>query len=377
MLDSHVASTPSGDTADWYRVRATEMIALLVLARSIFYSEPEYSEETISRCRTALTQALAIHAEQRFRSFGLIDGFREARSLVPEIVNLSSSGEDVGVLYASKRAHPMATVVEKIQQLEELLTTTASGSLQHRTYLEDLACWYDTKFSRTGDISDLKTAIRHRRMLITLPHSSHPLMFIPLGFLCDDLLIAFDLTRSMEYLEESIVLHRDLLTVQEARALRFTLARRLVLSLCVRFRLLRRRQDVEEIMHLCPMAVHDTNANVTDRFRFSCLWASLARHFRHVSVSSAYESAMSLMRPSLVFALNLSRWQKLAGACRWTTCRITSKQEALSRPLGPWSEGELYSGPNYVVSERQWINPSAPTYYWRRNLPPLTTSSRG
>jgi hypothetical protein len=328
-----VASTPPGDSADWYRVRAAEMIALFVLARSIFYSDPEYSEETISRCRTALsyssldgqirvvlTQALAIHAEQRFRSFGLIDGFREARSLVPEIVNLSSSGEGLNVLYASKRAYPMTTVVEKIQQLEELLITTTSGSLQHRTYLEDLACWYDTKFSRTGDISDLKMAIRHRRLLITLPHSGHPLMFIPLGFLCDDLLIAFDLTRSMEYLEESIVLHRDLLTMQEARALRFTLARRLVLSLCVRFRLLRRRQDVEEVMILFPMAVHDSDANVTDRFKFSCLWASLARHFRHASVSDAYESAMSLMQPSLVFApviqVQQAQLVEMAETCR-------------------------------------------------------------
>ena len=318
ILDNHIASTPPKDSADWYYTRASELIALLSLARSIFYSDPEYSEEAIVRCRAVLdlsslddqlrivfAQALAVHAEQRFRSFGLTDGLREAISLLPEIANLASSGGGTGVLYASRRAYSTATVLEKIQQLEDLLTTTTSETSQHRTYLEDLACWYDTKFSRTGDVSDIKAAIRYRRMLLTPPHSNHPLLFIPLGFLCDDLLIAFDLTRSMDYLEESIVLHRDLLTKQDARPLRFAAVRRLVLSLCVRFRSLRHNQDLEEIMRLCPLAVHDIRASVGDRFKFACLWASLARHFRNTSISDAYESAISLLQPSLALAPNL------------------------------------------------------------------------
>ena len=314
MLDNHIASTSS----DWYRVRASELIALLSLARSIFYSDLEYSEEAIVRCRAVLnlssldeqlrvvfTQALAIHAEQRFRTFGLTDGLREAVSLLPEIANLSSSAEVAGVLYASRCAYPTATVLEKIQQLEDLLITTTSDIPQHTTCLEDLACWYDTKFSRTGDASDIKAAIRYRRILLTPPHSNHPLIFIPIGFLCDDLLLAFDLTHSMDYLEESIILHRVLLTKQDARPLRFTVIRRLVLSLCVRFRSLRHSQDLEEIMRLCSMAVHDTHASVVDRFKFACLWASLARHFRHLSVSNAYESAVSLLQPSLTLAPNV------------------------------------------------------------------------
>ncbi len=315
MLDNHISSTPPGDSADWYRVRAMEMIALLALARSILYPDPEYAEEAIIRCRAVLsfssldgqlrvilTQSLAILAERRFRSFGLFDGLREARSLIPQIINHASSGEGIGALYASRRAYPLATVVEKIQQLEEVLPTTTAGSFRQRVYLEDLACWYDTKFSRTGDLSDIEMAIRHRRVLLTPPHSNHPLMTIPLSFLCDDLLIAFDLTRSIDYLEESITLHHDLLTMQDAPALRFALIRRLVLSLCVHLRLLGRGQDLDEIMLLCPMAVHDTHANIADRFKFSCLWASLARHFRHPSLSFAYESTISFAQPFLAFS---------------------------------------------------------------------------
>lgn len=315
VLDNLIASTTPGDGADTCHSQASEMIAFLTLARSIFYSDPEYSEQAILRCRAALsfstlddqlrvvlTQALAIHAEQRFKYFGLADGLHEAGSLVPQIVNLLSSGEDVGGLYASRRAYTIATVVEKIRLLEELLPGTTTGSLHHRTYVEDLSGWYDTKFSRTGDLSDLEMAISYRRMLLTSPQTSDPLSFIPLGFLCDDLLIAFEHTRVMSYLDESIIHQRTLLTIQDAQALYFALVRRLVLSLCVRFHLLSGRQDLDEIMQLCPIAVNDECANVAERFKFSCLWASLARHYRHPCVSTAYESAMSLMQPSLAFA---------------------------------------------------------------------------
>ncbi|KAH9956371.1 CHAT domain-containing protein [Russula dissimulans] len=291
------------------------MVALLTLARSIFYSDPGYSEEAISRCRTALglsspdkqlrvvlTQALSVHAEQRFKTFGLGDGLLEARSLNPEIANLLSSDDDAGGLYTSKRAYSNATVVEKINHLEELLRTTTTGSFSQEMYLEELAGWYDRKFSRTGDLVDIGKAITCRRMLLATAHSSHPFSYIPLCFLCDDLLIAFEFTRSVDYLEESIILHRGLLTMQDAQALHFNIMRRLVACLCVRFRLLRRRQDVDEIMYLCPMALNDKYASVVDRFKFLCLWTRLARHFSHPSVSAAYESAMLLMKPSLEFA---------------------------------------------------------------------------
>ncbi|KAI0272812.1 hypothetical protein BGY98DRAFT_1099778 [Russula aff. rugulosa BPL654] len=159
VLDKFVASIPPEDNADQYRVQAAEMIALLALARSIIYSDPGNSEEAILRCRIALsfsslddqlrvvlTQALAIHAEQRFKYFGLINGLQEAITLVPEIVNLLSSGEGVGGLYTSKRAYSIDTVVEKIEHLEGLLLGTTSGSLCHRTYIEDLACGMTPSF---------------------------------------------------------------------------------------------------------------------------------------------------------------------------------------------------------------------------------------
>ncbi|KAF8495458.1 CHAT domain-containing protein [Russula emetica] len=332
ILDKLIASIPPEDNADQYRARAAEMIALLALARSIIYSDPGHSEEAILRCRAALsfsslddqlrvvlTQALAIHAEQRFKYFGIVDGLQEAITLVPEIVNLLSSGEGVGGLYTSKRAYSIGTVVERIEHLEGLLLGSTSGSPCHRTYLEDLACWYDTKFSRTGDVSDIKMAIRYRRMLLIPPYSDHPFLFIPLCFLCDDFLIAFERTGSVDYLDESIILHHNVLTMQGAKALHFAVLRRLVPSLCIRYRLFRRRQDLDEMMRLFSMAIDDRYVSVAERFKFSCVWAFLARHFGHSSASSAYESAMSLSQSSLAFAptvqVQQARLVGMGGTC--------------------------------------------------------------
>lgn len=332
VLDKLIASIPPEDNEDQYHAQAAEMIALLALARSIMYSDPGYSEEAVLRCRTALsfssldgqprivlTQALAIHAEQRFKYFGRIDDLQEAITLVPEIVNLLSSGEGVGELYTSKRAYPIGTVVEKIEHLEGLLLETTTGSPCQRTYLEDLACWYDTKFSRTSDLPDIKMAIRYRRMLLAPPFSDHPFSFISLSFLCDDLLIAFGCTGFVDYLDESIILHHNLLTMQDAKALHFAVLRRLVPALCVRYHLLRRRQDLDEMMRLFPIAADDRYVSVADRFKFSCLWAFLARHFGHSSVSSAYESAISLSRSSLAFGPTIqvqqARLVGMSGTC--------------------------------------------------------------
>ncbi|KAI9507095.1 CHAT domain-containing protein [Russula earlei] len=314
ILDDLIASTPR-DGTESLRTQASEMTALLALARSIFYSDPQYSEEAIFRCRTALslsspdnqhravlTQALSILAEKRFKTFGLTESLLEARFLSADLVNLLSSRGHTGGMYASRRAYPLTTVLEKIDHLEGLLHRTTTGSLLQRTYLEELACWYDSKFSRTGDLAEIEKAIIYRRMLLDPSHSTHPLLFIPLSFLCDDLLIAFDSTHSMAYLEEAIILYRRFLAMQDARALHFCVMRRLVTCLCLRWRLLRHRQDVEEIMRLCPMAVDDKYVSVADRYKFLCLWALLARQFRHSSVSTAYESAMSLMKPSLELA---------------------------------------------------------------------------
>ena len=126
-------------------------------------------------------------------------------------------------------------------------------------------------------------------------------------FLGDTLLMAFERNGRTEYLDESIDLHSDVLKMQDIRAtlIRFPILLRLLSSLSTRLRLLSHTQDLAEIIHILPLAVGDSHASVHDRFELSCFWASVSRTAMHASVSTAYESAMSLMQSSLVIAPTL------------------------------------------------------------------------
>jgi len=115
--------------------------------------------------------------------------------------------------------------------------------------------------------------------------------------------MAFERNGRTEYLDESIDLHSDVLKMQDIRAtlIRFPILLRLSsLSTCLR--LLSHTQDLAEIIHILPLAVGDSHASVHDPFELSCFWASVLRTAMHASVSTAYESAMSLMQSSLVIA---------------------------------------------------------------------------
>ena len=77
------------------------------------------------------------------------------------------------------------------------------------------------------------------------------------------------------------------------------------LALALRFMRFREMVDIEEFMQLHPIAAADTHTKIPDRFRISCDWARLARTFGHPSTSTAYESAISLMKHSLTFSPTL------------------------------------------------------------------------
>ncbi|KAI0283874.1 CHAT domain-containing protein [Russula brevipes] len=117
-----------------------------------------------------------------------------------------------------------------------------------------------------------------------------------------DLLVrAFKHTRKLDYLNESIAVHRGAL-----KSPHFPFPDvRLILSLSSRFSLSKDREDFDELMQLFRIAATDTYASAPNRFNISCEWATAARAYKHPSTSTAYENAMSLMQDSLSFAPTL------------------------------------------------------------------------
>ncbi|KAI0294720.1 CHAT domain-containing protein [Multifurca ochricompacta] len=345
LLESIIASSPLGcpcqlgDDPCRYQNLASVSAATLALMRVSFYPNPEYLEEAISRCRTLLgssslsnnlrhgfTLGMASLAKQRFENFGLTEILQESDSYTSEAVSLASSSsahgtsqERIDKYDAVRAGYPMTVVEEKIRNLRELISKTPPGNSNHNTHINDLLNWHETKFSHTDDIKDLEEVIKCRRQLLASADTSHPFGFQPALFLGGDLYMAFECSNKMEYLDESITVHRGVLEMQSAQPYHFFVIQELYGSLSERFRLLGRRQDLDEIIELFPLAVNDKLAKVSDRFALSCDWASTARSARHPSVSDAYQKAMSLIQTSFVSAptLQIQHYQLVAmrGLC--------------------------------------------------------------
>ncbi|KAF8263404.1 CHAT domain-containing protein, partial [Lactarius quietus] len=118
---------------------------------------------------------------------------------------------------------------------------------------------------------------------------------------------AFERTKKIEYLNESITIYRHVLGHPTAHHSRLSALKHLFLSLITRFRNFpsHRAQDFNEALDALSQGVNDRHAGLPDRFTFACFWAHLARGFLHPSVSTAYEIAVSLMQDTLLFAPTL------------------------------------------------------------------------
>lgn len=320
ILERSMTLRPPGDGSASSQIEASRLAIMLANARSTLYENPEYSEETISRCRTYLsssspedqlrpmvTEILATQVGKRSMRFGLT-GLREKHvsGMVGPSPHFPGSGKGISLFSPTVRAASSSEAVEEnIQHLKGLLSTISPGTSHYRVCLEGLGDWYETKFSRTGDVVDIEEVIKYRRMLISSIHPNDQFVHLPVVSLGRALSLAFELTKRNEYLNESISVHRSVLKMPGTRPLYFPVIQRLVLSLFARFLRLALWQDLNEVIQLLPVAVNDQYTTVLPRFGGSCFWAYIARRANHPSVSTAYETAMSLMQSSLLFAPTL------------------------------------------------------------------------
>ncbi|KAI0247154.1 CHAT domain-containing protein [Lactifluus subvellereus] len=86
----------------------------------------------------------------------------------------------------------------------------------------------------------------------------------------------------------------------------FTLSLQWLLrGLLARFQLLHRREDLDEAVLLLQMSIDHICTIPPHKLRDACTWVAIARVSGHPSVSTAYETAMSWLQTSLVFAPTL------------------------------------------------------------------------
>ncbi|KAH9032345.1 CHAT domain-containing protein [Lactarius deliciosus] len=288
VLDEFIASSSAGDSRveDAALNAARKVVPMLATIRSMVHGTPEYSEEAIYRARTypgpssERDRFAEITEAERFRYFGSIEGPETSSGNLP--LSRPPSAESFGNHADLPDIHP---TFEKLELLEELL----SGI-------------------RNIYITEIDEAIEMGRTVL----ASAPTNLLTSGLLDVFGLIlfeAFQRTNKIEYLNESISTHSQVFERLSTHFLRSRIREHLIQSLLTRFVSLpdHRTRDLDEVMKLLSQSVNDAHLTLPTRFEWSCTWAFGARCTQHPSISKAYESAVSLMQDTLLFAPTLQQ----------------------------------------------------------------------
>jgi hypothetical protein len=293
VLDEFITSSSPGDTLV---AVARQLVTFHAMLRSSSHCTPEYSEEAIYRAlsdsSSAEEPAIIFDPEgiarKRFRDFGFSEEVSQIFSLFP--LTRTSLGEYFG--FSPRNLEDLFDDDPDLRKLEQI-----TGIL--------LGILHDDRGNIVEAIEKAETILASCAPTMGLATSAIPAVF---GMI---LFQAFVRTNKIEYLNESVSIFRPLLELPLLPFLRFRILRGLSLSLFVRSEVLsssppdQRRQDLDEALERLSQCVNNKHEDFHERCWLACRWASIARGTGHPSVSTAYESALSLIQDILLFAPTL------------------------------------------------------------------------
>ena len=288
-----------GKCPDWIRQLVPLHAASLAFARSGVYQNPQDSETTISRLRTLrgsssideglrfeTTRALEIMNRARFVQYSLAESLEESNSYSSQVYALSSAQnrEECPATNAVRESYSTTRILEKIQHLEEQLSITPPGTERHNECLRHIADWYQSKFDRTNDISDIEESIKYNGLSVETTHLSSDHLYRKMVFrfsLYETLVLAFKETNKIGYLDELINICYDIFNLKGLQHCRFGTVQRLMSSLLKREELLGGTEDRREAIRLVSIVADGEYAQEPDRFLLACRWAIVARSISH------------------------------------------------------------------------------------------------
>jgi hypothetical protein len=142
-------------------------------------------------------------------------------------------------------------------------------------------------------VADIQDDIKYCRLfLISYPRSGLAyLTRVAVGILLNH---TFQLTHNIEYLNKAISSTQDSINGVNLLVSRVTLDAGLISLLSTCLTLLRREEDLDELMQLCHTTAEHTFGGPHKQLTKSFFWAITAHRFRHPSASTAYDHTMSL-----------------------------------------------------------------------------------
>jgi CHAT domain-containing protein len=297
MVDKFFTSHPIGDRMTPTQGNALEMVTWLLDSRSHRSPKPEYLEDSISRLRAllcipslslpsraAITRSLDRYVQQRSDYFGATGSSTENIPSNSGIM-LSSSSSPIltrDQLIAGRASDDIVQSHEKEKRLTELFAAI-----------------------HNNECTNVEEIVKIGRTLLPLAHSSYQFSYLLHDKFARILFEAYLRTNTLGYFNETISVYRDMSKNCRETMGRTLGTRKLVPYLTLRWKALRHRQDLDEIVQLYPPLIDDGRWQAYERLEFSCQWATIARVGGHPSTSVAYEKAMCLLQDSLVFSPTL------------------------------------------------------------------------
>ena len=269
ILDKIATLSSTDKSVTLARGLATALAATLAKVRSTAYQSPKYLEEAIYRtsaCSSSTSymehyQSVRydpeVTARQRFQYFGTIEG-----------VELSVTSDN------------SRTNSRTVDKLRDLFLAVQNNE----------------------DTTKIDEAVEEGRSILPSDPGAHPL--VSFAGILDK---AFDRTKKIEYLNESISVRRQVVEAPLPKAVRSRILPDLSQSLLFRSVLFPgySTQDLDEGLEILSHYVSTAHASLPDRFLYACMWVLAARFYRHPTVSKAYETALSLLQDTLLFSPTL------------------------------------------------------------------------
>jgi CHAT domain-containing protein len=293
ILDEIIADTSLGNPQDKYLAlcheRATGLVTILAAMRSYAYKIPEYLEEAVYRARTCVSSfshqtyfpGLILDTEdtsmQRSHYFGSIKGVEESS----------------GIWLADTISLAEPTMLEYKQTIDKM------EDLRFGIRDNDDTTKIDEAVEKSRSILASSSSVESK-----LPSDPNESILNLFGRI---LFEAFKRTEKIEYLNESISVHRQLIGMSLPQNTHFKIIRPLSLSLIERFRFFPDycAQDLDEGLDLVSRYVNSPYASPPDRFLMAWAGATFARFSQHSTVSTAYDTALSVLQDSLLFSPTL------------------------------------------------------------------------
>jgi CHAT domain-containing protein len=300
ILDDIVNFRGPGDMPSTHREGASDLATNFTLTRFYIHGKPEQLEQAIYHLRNLLDETFLegparlffIEMLSMFEVFScLYFGGRvdfDSDPLLSSLVSDSESGRP-----------SFRDLTASLDELKDVKSLSMPPLVKHFRALL-VICWHSAHFTMT----DIKDALDYCQTLLS-SHPASPLCPYFHSALADLLDRAFERTEEIEYLNEAISVLRVNFNTLASLELRLHSQRRLTSCLSTRLLRLGRREDLDEVMQLFPMAAQSERVSLPHQLSISYQWAELARFFGHPSTPTAYERAISFMQSSLTFAPTL------------------------------------------------------------------------